>query len=202
MKYLQNGGYQNNPLMRLTLTLTLLFLAGFVVTNFLLYFSKMDLSPASVVSYYRGSETEFRPPRSFQSLLEVTHVHLPMMALVILMLTHLVIFAPFSKAGKVTFILIPFLSGLFNEGSSWLVRYVDEGFAWLKIISFLGLQSSLLFLLTSLGLYLWRWDSNTNGESKSDEVPEKRPESSSAANSEGRGTAEPSLPSRKSAVSQ
>ncbi|MEE9187016.1 MAG: hypothetical protein V3U10_03175, partial [Bacteroidota bacterium] len=159
MKYMQNGGYQKNPFMRLTLSLTLLFLAGFVVTNFALYFAKMDLTPASVLSYYRGSEEEFRPARTFQSLLEVTHFHLPMMALVILLLTHLVIFAPFSKAGKVTFILVAFLSGLFNEASSWLVRYVSEDFALLKVVSFLALQGSLLFLLISLGVYLWRWQS-------------------------------------------
>ncbi|MFQ5798455.1 MAG: hypothetical protein ACE5H0_07160 [Bacteroidota bacterium] len=169
MKYMQNGGFQKNPFMRLTLSLVLLLLAGFVVTNFAFYFTKMDLTPSSVLSYYRGSEEEFRPARTFQSMLEVTHFHLPMMALVILMLTHLVIFAPFSKAVKVTFILIAFLSGLSNEAASWLVRYVSEYFAWLKIASFLTLQGSLIFLLTSLGLFLWRWQSQLeeNGE-KSD----------------------------------
>lgn len=175
MKYMQNGGYQKNPFMRLTLSLTLLLLVGFVITNFLFYFSKMDLNPASVISYYRGSEEEFRPARTFQSMLEVTHFHLPMMALVILLLTHLVIFAPFSKASKVTFILVAFLSGLLSEAASWLVRFVSEGFAWLKIISFLALQGSLIFLLISLGLFLWRWqplleenggESNTDGSGK------------------------------------
>ncbi len=93
MKYLQNGGYQNHPLMRLTLAFAVVFLTGFVITNFMLYFSRMDLSPASVTGYYLGSEEEFRPARSYQSMLEVTHGHLPMMALVLLLLTHLVIYA-------------------------------------------------------------------------------------------------------------
>ncbi|MEX2090181.1 MAG: hypothetical protein WEB62_10435, partial [Bacteroidota bacterium] len=94
MRYLQNGGFQNNPFMRLTLGLMLLFMIGFVATNFALYFAKMDLTPSSVVAYYNGSEEEFRPARTYQSMLEVTHMHLPMMALVILLLTHLIIFAP------------------------------------------------------------------------------------------------------------
>jgi len=157
MKYMQNGGFQKNPLMRLTLTLTLVFLAAFVVTSFLLYFAKMDLMPDSVVKYYSGDEASFRPPRTYQSMLEVTHSHLPMMAIVILMLTHLVIFAPFARRTKVAFIFVAFLSGLLNEVSSWLVRFAGPGFAYLKIISFLVLQGSLLFLLVSLGLYLWRW---------------------------------------------
>lgn len=157
MKYMQNGGFQRHPLMQLTLSLALIFLVAFVISNFLLYFQKMDLTPGSIVTYYKGSEEAFRPARSYQSMLEVTHMHLPMMALVLLLLTHLVIFAPFSKGTKISLILITFLSGLFNEAGGWLVLYVHEGFAWLKVFSFLTLQGSLVFLVTSLGLYLWHW---------------------------------------------
>ena len=49
MKYLQDGGFQNQPLMRLTLSLALLLLIGFWFTNLALYFSKMTLDPASVI---------------------------------------------------------------------------------------------------------------------------------------------------------
>lgn len=174
MKYMQNGGYQNNPFMRLTLALTLVFLVGFVATNFLLYFERMDLTPASVVKYYNGAEEEFHPARSYQSMMEVTHMHLPMMALVLLLLTHLVIFAPFSRSSKIALILIPFLAGLFGEASSWLVRYIHPAFAWLKIFSFLALQASVLFLLASLALFLLhltpvgKQDDNTNGASHDD----------------------------------
>ncbi|MGB5873885.1 MAG: hypothetical protein WBH56_09170, partial [Bacteroidota bacterium] len=140
MKYLQNGGFQSHPLMRLTLALTLVLLTGFVVTNFLLYFAKMDLSPESVVSYYQGSDEEFRPPRSYQSMVEVTHGHLAMMALIILLLTHLLIFPPLPKGAKVTIILTTFASALSGEAAGWLVRFVHPEFAWLKVIAFLTLQ--------------------------------------------------------------
>jgi len=153
---MQNGGFQNHPLMRLTLSLTLIFLVAFWGTNFLLYFSKMNLTPQSVVAYYRGSEADFRPARSYASMLEVTHFHLPMMALVTLLVTHLVIFVPIPPRAKVVLIVVAFLSGLFSEGSNWLVRFVSPHFAWLKVISFVALQSSLAFLLGALGLFLWR----------------------------------------------
>ncbi len=156
MKYMQTGSFQSHPLMRLTLSLTLVFLIGFVATNFALYFSKMSLDPQSVVRYYNGSEEEFHPARSAESMLEVTHGHLPMMALVLLLLTHLVIFTPFSRGAKIAFIVVPFLAGLLNESSSWLVRFVAPGFAWLKVGAFITLQGSLILLLVMLGVFLLR----------------------------------------------
>ncbi len=168
MKYLQHGGYQNNLYMRMTILFALVFLTGFVATNFLLYFNKMGLTPDSVVSYYAGSEAEFRPARSFESMLEVTHGHLPMMALVLLLLTHLVILAPLSGKLKVAFVVIPFASGLLSEASGWLVRFVSPEFALLKVASFLALQLSLIALLTTLaaGMYASRggMQAATNGK--------------------------------------
>jgi hypothetical protein len=156
MKYLQNGGFQSHPLMRLTLALTLVLLTGFVVTNFLLYFAKMNLSPASVVSYYQGSEEEYRPPRSYQSMVEVTHGHLAMMALVLLLLTHLLIFPPLPKGVKVAIILMTFASALAGEVAGWLVRFVHPDFAWLKVTAFITLQMCLLGILGSLAFFLIR----------------------------------------------
>ncbi len=183
MKYMQTGSFQQHPLMRLTLTLTLVLLIGFVATNFILYFSKMSLDPASVVRYYNGSEEEFHPARSFQSMLEVTHGHLPMMALVLLLLTHLVIFVPFSRVLKVAVICTAFGSSLLNEGAGWLVRFVDPGLAPLKIIAFLTLQASLITILGLLGVFLVRW---RNGQH---EVPlagaEKRAAPGSTNTAEG-----------------
>lgn len=154
MKYMQDGGFQANPLMRLTLALTLFLLAGFWLTNAGMYFSRMDLQPQSVVSYYNGSEADFRPARSGAEMLEATHMHLPMMGMVILFLTHLLIFVPMSRPAKVAFIVTAFVSALLQEGSGWLVRFVSPGFAPLKIAGFLGLQGALAFLLARLGFFL------------------------------------------------
>jgi hypothetical protein len=150
------GGFDRNPMMRLTLGLTLALLAGFWVTNALLYFSKMDLTPASVERYYLGSEETYTPPRSYGSMLEVTHGHLAMMALVLLLLTHLVIFVPAPQGLKRGFIWTAFLAALLGEGSGWLVRYVSPAFAGLKVGCFLALQLCLAALLLGLGGFLWR----------------------------------------------
>jgi len=154
MKYMQTGGFQGHPLMRLTLLWLVVFLTGLWITNFGFYFSKMGLTPQSVVDYYCGSQALFSQPRSFQSMLEVTHFHLPMMAIVILMLTHLLIFAPFSDRVKIGFISTTFGSALLEEGSGWLVRFISPSLAILKILSFLTFQALMAFLLFALARFL------------------------------------------------
>ncbi len=147
---MQTGRFYSQPLMRLTLICTVLFLVGFWVTTFLMYFSKMDLTPASVAAYYNGSEATFTPPRTYGSMLEVTHTHLPVMALVALLLTHLFIFTKLSKEIKYSAIIAFFASAFSGEMSSWLVRFVHPGFAWLKIASFISLQISMMFVIYAL----------------------------------------------------
>ncbi|MBI5200864.1 MAG: hypothetical protein HY925_04685 [Elusimicrobia bacterium] len=155
MKYMQTGGFQNHPLMRTTLSFAALFIAGLWVTNFAMYFTRMGVSPDSVVAYYRGSEADFTPPKSAASMLETTHMHLPMMALVLLLLTHLIIFAPYTETARRRLIAASFLSAGLEEGSGWLVRFVHPGFAWLKLGSFFAFQAVLAVLLATLGVFLW-----------------------------------------------
>lgn len=150
MKYMQDGRFNSQPLMRLTLICTVIFLLGFWITTFLMYFSKMDLTPSSVVAYYRGSEAEFTQPRTYGTMLEVTHSHLPVMALVALLLTHLFIFTPLSKRVKYGAIIVFFASALLGEAASWLVRFVHPAFSWLKIAAFLSLEISMLFVVYAL----------------------------------------------------
>jgi len=155
MKHMQEGGFQSHPLMRATIGLTLALLLGFWLTNFAMYFSRMGLRPASVVSYYNGSEEDFRPPRSAASMLETTHAHLPMMGMVLLFLTHLAIFAPIPRGARAGFIVVAFVSAALDEGSGWLVRFVSPAFAPLKIVGFLGLQAAIGCLLLVLALFLY-----------------------------------------------
>jgi hypothetical protein len=154
MRYMQEGGFQSRPLMRLTVSLTLALLVAFWVTSVAMYFSRMDLRPSSVVAYYNGSEEEFRPPRSAASMLETTHMHLPMMGMVLLFLTHLAIFVPMPRGAKTAFIVTAFLSAALQEGGGWLVRFASPRFAPLKVVGFVGLQSALLFLIGALAVFL------------------------------------------------
>lgn len=173
MRYMQEGGFQQNPLMRLTLALTLVLLVAFWATNVGMYFSRMDLHSRSVVAYYNGSEEEFRPPRSLGSMLETAHAHLPMMGIVLLFLTHLVIFVPMSRGAKVGFIVTAFASAVLEEGSGWLVRFVSPAFAPLKVAGFLGLQASLAFLIVALALFLVRASLRQN-EARANGTRERR----------------------------
>jgi hypothetical protein len=147
---MEDGGFRRNGLMRLTLGFSLIFLIGTAATGAMIFFTKMGLSADAVVRYYRGSEADFQPARSAASMLEVTHTHLPMMGLVLLFLTHLAIFAPFSKRGKSALIVAAFLGALADEGGGWLVRFVSPAFAWVKIAGFLTLEASLLLLIVLL----------------------------------------------------
>ena len=156
MKYMLNGGFQSQPLMRLTLLLTVMLLVGFWISNFALYFASMNFAPQSVVDYYLGAEADYRLPRTYQSMLEVTHMHLPMMAVVLLLLTHLLIFVTLSWRAKVTVIISAFCSALAFESAGWLVRFVHPLFAWLKIAGFIVLQAMIAFLLVTLAYSLWR----------------------------------------------
>ena len=154
MKYMLNGGYRTQLLMRLTLGCSIVFLTGLWITNWLLHVRLLGLSPDLVVRHYLGSEQEFLPPRTVGSMLEVTHAHFAVMAVVLLLVTHLAIFLPWSLRLRVTLVLATFGSALLQEASGWLVRFVHPGFAWVKVFSFLGLQASMLVLLAGLAWHL------------------------------------------------
>ena len=126
-----------------------------------IYFSKMGLTPDSVVSYYLGNEELFRSPRTYQGLLEVTHFHLFAMGMLLLVMTHLVLFIPVSGGLKAWLITVPFASALLDEGASWLVRFASPQFAALKIVGFLLLQASLMALIV---ISIWSVFTASQGE--------------------------------------
>jgi len=74
------------------------------------------------------------------------------MGMLLLVLTHLMLFVPVGNATKAWLIAVPFLSAALDEGASWLVRFAHPGFAYLKIGGFLLLQGSLAALM---GVALW-----------------------------------------------
>ena len=152
MRFVITGEWNRNRLLQTIVVLYALYVAALWVTNALLYFDKMGLTPGSVLEYYRGNEEKFRQPRSFQGLLEVSHFHLFAMGMLLLVLTHLMLFVPLADRAKAWLIAVPFLAGALDEGAGWLVRYGHPVFAWAKIAGFLLLQGSLALLV---GLSLW-----------------------------------------------
>ena len=152
MRFVVTGEWNRNRLLQTIIACYALYVTALWVTNALLYFDKMSLTPSSVVSYYLGSEEEFRPPRSYQGMLEVAHFHLFAMGMLLLVLTHLVLFVPVAVRTKVAMIALPFASAALDEGGGWLVRFVSPALAWVKVVGFLALQTSLAALI---GLSLW-----------------------------------------------
>ena len=147
MRFIVTGEWSRNRLLQVIVLLYVLYVAALWVTNALLYFQKMSLSYDSVVNYYLGNEELFLSPRSYQGLLEVSHFHLFAFGMLLLLMTHLMLFIPVKSSWKVWLISVPFLSGFVSEGSSWLVRFVHPDFAYLKIAGFLMLQGSLAVLI-------------------------------------------------------
>ena len=150
MRFVITGEWRRNSLLRLIIALFLLYTAGLWVTNALLYFNKMKLTPTSVVEYYRGSEERFTRPRTYQGLLEISHFHLFAMGILILTLTHLVLFVPLPVRLKFWLLLISFGTAIGNEAGGWLVRFVHPAFAYWKITFFLAFQISLAVLILAV----------------------------------------------------
>jgi hypothetical protein len=158
VRFVVTGEWNRNQLLRLILLLFLVYVAFFWLTNWILWYTKMGVSPASVAAYFRGDPTaEFgQPARPLSAIAEQSHFHLFAMGVLVMTLTHLLLFLPVPVRVKGTLVVLTFCSALLDEGSSWLIRYLHPGFAWIKILAFLSLQGSLLGLLILLVRGVWR----------------------------------------------
>jgi hypothetical protein len=147
LRFVVTGEWSRNRLLQVIVVLYAFYVGMLWVTNAALYFSKMSLAPSSVVAYYLGDAEQFTSPRTYQGLLEVSHFHLFAFGMLLLVMTHLMLFVPLSGRVKAWLISVPFFAGVLDEGASWLVRYGGEGFAILKVAGFLLLQGSLAVLI-------------------------------------------------------
>ena len=147
MRWVVTGEWSKNRLLQTIVVCYSVYVVLLWVTNALLYFQKMNLWPSSVVAYYLGNEEQFLSPRSYQGLLEVSHFHLFAMGMLLLVLTHLMLFVPVRQGLKAFLIAAPFAAALLDEGASWLVRFVSPDLAILKVVGFLSLQTSLAVLV-------------------------------------------------------
>ncbi len=147
MRFVISGEWTRNRLLKVIVWCFLVYTLILWITNAGLYFAKMGLTPVSVVDYYRGNPDRFLEPRSLYGLLEMLHFHSFAMGILLLTLTHLLLFVPISSAVKAWGIAVAFTAGLTGELSGWGVRFVHVGFAYLKIGSFLVLEAVILWLM-------------------------------------------------------
>lgn len=165
MRFVITGEWSKNRLLQLIIMFFILYVAALWLTNALLYFQKMGLTYASVTEYYLGSEEKFLQPRSYQGMLEISHFHLFAMGILLLTLTHLMLFVPLRPELKPLFVVVPFTSALLDEGGGWLVRFVHPAFAYVKIAGFVMLETSLavLIVISLWAVFTGSQDSYRNG---------------------------------------
>lgn len=173
MRFVITGEWSKNRLLQLIIVFFILYVAALWLTNALLYFQKMGLTYASVTEYYLGSEEKFLQPRSYQGMLEISHFHLFAMGILLLTLTHLMLFVPLRPELKPLFVVVPFTSALLDEGGGWLVRFVHPAFAYVKIAGFLLLEISLavLIVISLWAVFTGSQDSYRNGAPPSHSPP-------------------------------
>ena len=150
MKYMTNGGFQKNPQINLALTFSMVFLGLFWLLTFVLFISKLGFTPESIANYYRGSAVDFQPARNVNSMLEVSHGHAAMMVMVLLLITHLVIFTNGRPRNKRLIIIGVFSAGIINELSSWAIRFLAPSFALVKLVAFLSMQGLIFYILLKI----------------------------------------------------
>ncbi|HXG19208.1 MAG TPA: hypothetical protein VNN62_09070 [Methylomirabilota bacterium] len=178
MRFVITGEWSKNRLLQLIILCFLVYVAVLWLTNALLYFHKMGLTYTSVTEYYLGSEEKFLPPRSYQGMLEITHFHLFAMGILLLTLTHLMLFVPLRPEIKPWFVVIPFTAALCDEGGGWLVRFVHPLFAYVKIAGFFTLETSLalLILISLWALFTGSQDTYRNGATPSSCAKAQQPQ--------------------------
>jgi hypothetical protein len=150
MRFVVTGEWTRNRLLKVIVCCFLVYTFILWVTNAGLYFSKMNLFPSSVVDYYLGNEERYQQPRSFVGMLEVLHFHSFSMGILLLTLTHLLLFVPLSPRLKAFGIAGAFVSGIAGELSGWAVRFVHPLFAYSKVFFFVALEGVLLALMLAV----------------------------------------------------
>ena len=156
MRFFVTGEQYGRSLLNALILMFLGYIALLWLSNGLMYFNHMNLTPESVISYYLGSEQQFTQPRSYQGMLEVSHFHLFSMGMLVLTLTHLMLMTQLSIRLKIWISWLTYTSAVADEGAGWLVRFVNPLFAYFKIAAFVILELSLASLLIVVVLALIR----------------------------------------------
>ena len=159
MRFFISSELRKNDFLKIIITLTSVFFLFLLLTNVLLYL-QIGFSYNSIVEFYLGNEENFRPPKSYIGLLEEAHFHFFSMAIILVTLNHLILFTSIGSGWKLLLILTSFISTFIEIISGWLIRYVSPSFAYVKLISFVVMQVSLLLLILLIFIYLFRKSEN------------------------------------------
>jgi hypothetical protein len=115
----------------------LLLIALGLLTQIVFEIGRIGVTPESVARYYRGGDVGnvMTFPKTFGQLLEVSHAHAFVMAVVFLILAHLFVSTSTSPRFK-TIVLVTTFAGLLGDlVGPWLVRYGAPGWSWFLLAS-------------------------------------------------------------------
>jgi hypothetical protein len=114
---------------------------------------RIGFRPAAIARYYRGDDTGLVMvfPKTFGQLLELTHAHAFVMAVVFLILAHLFAGTAVPVAVK-TCVLGATFGGLLGDlVGPWLTRYAADGFSWVVLGSWIAEDGGLAVLVAISG---------------------------------------------------
>ena len=80
-------------------------------------------------------------------------MHLFAMGMLVMVLTHLLLFAPIPVPVKFWSVLATFGFTFMNEAANWMVRYFGASWAWVKLFFFVAMQVSFIALMVVLVAY-------------------------------------------------
>jgi len=152
--FLLHKGDEGSPgrsQIKLVIFLFALLLVAFVLTNFLIFFSKMGTSVESIKDYYLGNPQNFSKPKTFDGMFKVLYPHLLSMAVFSITVAHFVFFTP--AKGKVFLSASLFLLSFLDNMLGLLIRFLHPDFALIKLLTFLSLQALLLYASLLLAFY-------------------------------------------------
>lgn len=131
-----------------------LILAGLgFLTQLGFQLGRIGITPLAVAIYYRGDErgVVMAFPKSFGQMLEITHAHAFMMAVVFLILAHLFASTSGSPQFKGIVLGLTFAGTLGDLLAPWLIRYSAAWWAWFGLAAWIAQGAGNLVLVAVSG---------------------------------------------------
>ena len=123
------------------------FTLVFIVFNFFIFYVELGLTPESIKDYYLGNPKKYAKPKTLEGLFKVFYPHLLSMALYSFTVAHLLLFTELKKVISTTTGLILFVSSFLDNISGLFIRFFNESFVYLKMISFIIFELFSLFAI-------------------------------------------------------
>lgn len=129
-----------------TLKLIILFFSVsglvFITFNFFIFYNKIGFLPIDVKSYFLGSEYNYTKPKTLEGLIKVFFPHMLTMVVYTFVIAHFLNFTGLKRSISLILSLTILLSAILDNLSSLMIRYLNENFVYLKLVSFVVFEVS------------------------------------------------------------